>query len=269
MISNNILIYVDDLKHIDDYRKVGVSAFLFALGGYSVGYNAYSLEEIKKEEVSNKYIMINRVLDCNDVDRLKEVLKDIEGIKGIVYEDIAVYKLASELKLDVELIFFQNHFGTNVHSVNFWLDRVDSMFISNEITRDEIDLITKEAKKTVCVNLYGYNQVMYSRRLLLSNWSEEFNIPYKNTNVLEDKATHVKFRAMENSYGTVMYSDKIFNGKDLISLSNIKFFYVNTMMIEHNLVMEFLRDVTGHMSELEDDGFLKRETIYKLKERNK
>ena len=269
MISNNILIYVDDLKHINDYRKVGVSAFLFALDGYSVGYNTYSLEEIKKEEVSNKYIMINRMLDCNDVDRLKEILKDVKGIKGIVYEDIAVYRIALELKLDVELIFFQNHFGTNVHSVNFWLNRVNSMFISNEITKDEIDLITKEAIKPVCINLYGYNQVMYSRRLLLSNWSEEFNIPYKSTNVLEDKATHVKFRAIENDYGTVMYSDKIFNGKDLIGLGNVKFFYVNPMMIEHNIVMDFFNDIVEHVSELEDDGFLNRETIYKLKERNK
>ena len=28
MISN-ILIYVDDINHIDDYRKAGISAFLF------------------------------------------------------------------------------------------------------------------------------------------------------------------------------------------------------------------------------------------------
>ena len=70
MISN-ILIYVDDINHIDDYRKAGVSAFLFALEGYSVGYNTYSLEEINNNKVSNKYVMINRVLDCESVDRLK------------------------------------------------------------------------------------------------------------------------------------------------------------------------------------------------------
>ena len=46
MISN-ILIYVDDINHIDDYRKAGVSAFLFPLEGFSVGYKTFSLEEIK------------------------------------------------------------------------------------------------------------------------------------------------------------------------------------------------------------------------------
>ena len=267
MISN-ILIYVDDINHINDYRKAGVSAFLFALEGYSVGYNTYTLEEIEKIDVSNKYVMINRMLDCEAVDGLKEVLPHFKDIKGIVYEDIAVYNLIKGLDLDVETIFYQNHFGTNVHSVNFWLDRVDSMFISNEITREEINNIVNNASKGVVLHLFGYNQVMYSRRKLLSNWSDFFDIEKRNTNVLTDRATKVKFRAMENEYGTVMYSDKIFNGKDLLGLDNVKYYYVNTTLVEHDMVMDFLTN-NDHSSEDEDNGFLDRETIYKLKERNK
>ena len=76
MISK-ILIYVDDINHIDDYRKAGVSAFLFALEGYSVGYNTYTLEEINNNEVSNKYVMINRMLDCEAVDSLKDVITNL------------------------------------------------------------------------------------------------------------------------------------------------------------------------------------------------
>lgn len=268
MISK-ILINVVDIKYIDDYRKVGVSAFLFALEGYSVGYNTYSLEEINKMDVSNKYIIINRLLDCNDVDNLREVLKDVKDVKGIVYEDIAVYQLIKELKIDVEMIFFQNHLGTNSRSVNFWLDRVDSIFLSNEITSDEIKNILKSVKREACVHLYGHNQVMYSRRLLLSNWSQEFNIPFVDKNIIEDKATHVRFRAMENNYGTVMYSDNIFNGRELLGLDNIKYYYVNPMLIDHDLVMDFLNNLEGHTDESEDNGFLNRETIYKLKERNR
>ena len=263
---SNILINVDNAKYIDDYRKAGVNAFLFALEGYSVGYQTYSLEEINQINVSNKYILINRLLDSFDVDHLRELLSSISDVKGIVYEDIAVYMLVQELKIPVECIFFQNHFGTSYPEVNFWLERVDSMFISNEITKDEILNILEHAKKEVCIHYYGYNQVMYSRRKLLSNWSEEFHIPYQNTNIIEDQATHVKFRAIENEYGTVMYSEHIFNGKELKDFPNIKYFYVNPMMIEHDVVMDFLLN-DEHTSDLEDQGFLNRETIYKLKER--
>ena len=264
MISK-ILIYVDDIEHIEDYRKVGVSTFLFALEGYCVGYKTYSLEEIEKIDVSNKYIILNRVLTSSDIDNFKKIIKDFKTIKGIVFEDIGIYQVLKDLASDLELILFQNHFATNSRSVNFWLDRVDSLFIGNELTKDELEVITKEAIKPVCLHLYGYNQVMYSRRLLLSNWSEEFDIPKKNTNVIKDKATGIKFRAIENEYGTVMYSENIFNGKDLLDLKNVKYFYVNPMLIEHNKVMYFLQ--TLDKTNGEDDGFLYKETIYKLKER--
>ena len=266
MISN-ILIYVDDINHLDDYRKAGISAFLFALEGYCVGYNTYDLESIKKLEVSNKYLLINRIIDCEGIDSLKVLLKDIGDIKGIVFEDIGVLNVINELNLKVEKILFQNHFGTNKDSINFWLDRVDSIFVSNEITYDEIDYIVNNVKGNVVLHLYGYNQVMYSRRLLLSNWSDKFNIDKKSTNVISDIATGIKFRTMENEYGTVMYSENIFNGRRLLGLDNVKYFYVNTTMVDHDVIIDFL---SGKDNEsMEDNGFLDRETIYKLKGRDK
>jgi len=225
MISK-ILLYVQDVNHINDYRKVGVSTFLFALEGYCVGYKTYSLEEIVNVKVSNKYILLNRILDCKDIDNLKSILNNLGGIKGIVFEDIGIYQLVKDMKIDKELILFQNHFGTNSNSVNYWLDLVDSMFISNEITEKEIANILSNAKKEVCVHLFGYNQVMYSRRLLLSNWCQEFNITFKNTNIIEDVGSHIRFRAYENEYGTVMYSENIFNGRRLLKYNNIKYFFI-------------------------------------------
>ncbi|MBQ8659681.1 MAG: U32 family peptidase [Bacilli bacterium] len=268
-MKSNILIYVESLEYIEDYRKAGVSAFLFALEDYSVGYKTFSLEEIKKCDVSNKYLLLNRILDCKAIDELKNIFKNIDGVKGIVYEDIGVYNLIKELNLDIELVHFQNHFGTNLGSVNFWLDRVDSIFISNENTKEEILNIVSKAKKEVCLHLYGYNQAMYSRRLLLSNWSQEFNIEYKNSNLLSDVATGVKFRAIENEYGTVMYSENVFNGKDIYGLDNVKFYYVNTMMIPHYQVMDFLTNIDRDFIAGEDDGFLNKETIFKLKGRDR
>ena len=263
---SNILIYVDKLEYISDYRKAGVSAFLFGLSDYCVGYNTYTLEDIKNVEVSNKYLLINRVLDCKAIDELKVILKDISGIKGIVFEDIGLVNVLKDY--DVEKILFQNHFGTNKESINFWLDRVDSVFVSNEITYEEIDYICKNVKKDVVLHLYGYNQVMYSRRLLLSNWSDRFNIEKKSTNVISDIGSGIKFRAMENEYGTVMYSQNIFNGSRLLGLDNVKYYYVNTTMIDHDVIMDFLSN-KEHSSEDEDNGFLDRETIYKLKGRDK
>lgn len=266
MISN-ILLYLDDAKYLNDYRKVGVSTFLLGLDGFCVGYKTYSVQEINNIDVSNKYVLINRILDCSDIDELKNIICSLKGLKGIVFEDIGVYQLIHDLNLSLELILFQNHFCTNSRSVSFWLKRVNSVFLSNEITYNEIYDIVNNVSKPVCVHLYGYNQVMYSRRLLLSNWCDEFNLVHVKENIIEDKATHVKFRAYENDYGTIMYSEKIYNGRRLLHLGNVLYFYVNTMLIDHCDIMRFLNDLDSFDDDKEDEGFLNKETIYKLKER--
>ena len=165
------------------------------------------------------------------------------------------------------MILFQNHFNCNQKSIDFWLDRVNSVVVSNELTYKELEYIASNVKGEIVLHLYGYNQVMYSRRKLLTNFYNEFELDKHDKRVIEDKATHVKFRAYENEYGTVMYSEKIFNGHKLLNLDNVKYFYVNSTLINHNLLMSFLRDFNRPLDDEEDDGFLEKETIYKLKER--
>lgn len=266
MISK-ILLVLDNPLYLNDYRKVGVTTFLFPLKGFCVGYREYSLDEINKIDVSNKYLLVNRVLDCKGIDAFKRIIANFQGIKGIFFEDIGVYQSLKNVNYSGEMILFQNHFNCNQKSIDFWLDRVNSVVVSNELTYKELEYIASNVKGEIVLHLYGYNQVMYSRRKLLTNFYNEFELDKHDKRVIEDKATHVKFRAYENEYGTVMYSEKIFNGHKLLNLDNVKYFYVNSTLINHDLLMSFLKDVNRPLDNEEDDGFLEKETIYKLKER--
>lgn len=266
-MKHNILINVEKKEYIDAYRKAGITAFLFALKDFCVGYQTFDIEDIIEADVPNKYILINRVLNSNDIDKLKEIIELFKGIKGIVFEDIGVYNVIKELNKDLELILFQNHFCTNSSSINFWLNRVDSTFVSNEITKEEIENILSNTKKPVVLHLFGYNQVMYSRRKLLSNWCENFELENRSEMLITDKATKVKFRAMENEYGTVMYSENIYDGRELLNKDNVKYYYINTTMIPHDSILSLLKDIDNYHIGGTDKGFLYRETIYKLKER--
>ena len=264
-MKSKIIINVEKISDIDDYKKVGITTFLFALKGFCVGYeNEFTIDEVNEIKESN-YLLINRVLDCDAVDSLKELLNNSTlNIKGIFYEDIAVYQIVKELNLNIELISFQNHFNSNCGTINFWLDRVDSVLVCNELTKEELEYITLNANKDVCLQVYGHNQAMYSRRYLLSNFAKEFNLDKKLKNTLVEKVSGIKFRAIENEFGTVLYSGNIFNGLDLLKLSNVKYFYINTTFISHDDVMKVLENLDGSILD-SDDGFLNKPTIYKLK----
>ncbi|MGM9834325.1 MAG: U32 family peptidase [Bacilli bacterium] len=263
-MKNKILITVKEVREIEDFKKVGVSTFLFALQDFCVGYEReFSLDEINSIKEENKYILINRVLDCKDVDKLRELLSGELNVKGIVYEDIAVYQIIKSLKKNVQLICFQNHFNSNIKTVNFWLDRVDSVVICNELSKEEIITLLDGVKKDVVLQVYGHNQAMYSRRLLLSNFTNEFHLEPRSTNTLVEKVTGFTFKALENKYGTVLYSGNIFNGLELLSFPKVKYYFINTTFISHKDIMEVLENLSSSKG---DRGFLDKETIYKLKE---
>ena len=209
---SKVLININNLNEIEYYEKIGITNFLFAIEGYSIGYNTFSIEEIP----TNSYILINRVMDTKCVDNLKKDKDVLSKFKGIIYEDIAVYNIFKDT--DTELIWFQNHFTTNYESINFWCENgCKSAVISNEITKEEIfEIIDKETKPLV-LNVLGKNQIMYSRRTLLSNFNKYNNLEdYNNMNLITNNGKN-NFYAKESEYGTTLFNNEYFN---YISLMN-------------------------------------------------
>lgn len=264
-MKEKVIVSINQIEEIEEYKKVGISTFLFALQDFSVGYeNTFAIEKINEIEEENKYILINRVLDCDSVEKLRVLLKQTNHIKGIFFEDIAVYQIVKKEGLSYELIAFQNHFGSNIKSIDFWLNLIDSVVICNELTKEEIETITKKSVKPIVLQVFGYNQVMYSRRLLLSNFCEEFHLVPRTKNVLKEKVTGITFRAFESGYGTVLYSSKIFNGLKLMDLDNVKYYYINSTFLS---CKDIINALEGKLDMLDcDTGFLTKPTIYKLRD---
>lgn len=262
-MQNKFLVSINNLSDIEVYKKVGVTTFLFPLEGYTVGYpGVFSVPEINDVKETKKYVLINRILNSLDIDNLKELLPKLK-VKGLVFEDIGVFNLVKKLNLDLELIFFPNHFNTNYYSINAFLDKgIDSAVVSNEITKDEIEDITKNAIKPVVLQVFGYNMAMYSRRLLLDNYAKVYNLEKKNPLEITESVSKHKFLVYENEYGTVLYDYNVFNGESLLSLDNVLYFLVNTAFLDSDEVIKFL---TGNY-EGDYYGFLEKETIFKLRD---
>ena len=106
---------------------------------------------------------------------------------------------------------------------------------------------------------------MYSRRLLLSNYHEHFKLVNKKDCILEEINSKMHFRAVENTYGTVLYNGKLFNGLRLTNLDNVRYFYINGTFLGIKKVIEYLNGLKTDC----DDGFLEKETIFKLKGESK
>lgn len=257
---SKILININDLNEIGKYEKIGISNFLFAVDKLSIGYKCFNIDEVP----NNSYILINRVMDNESVDYLKSIKDKLTRFKGIIYEDIAVFNIFHDE--DIELIWFQNHFTTNYQSINFWLNQgCSSAIISNEITISEIDEIIENASKPLIINVLGKNQIMYSRRTLLSNFNKHAGIEPVNDCILDTQNNETTFFARESEYGTTLFNNEYFNYTKLMEKykDRIKFYLIMNIDLSVDDIKNILEGrVFGN------DGFLNKKTVYKMAEYN-
>lgn len=257
----NYLVSINKISDIDEYKKAGITTFLFALKDYTIGYeNTFSVSEINDLNVT-KYVLINTLLNSHSIDSIKNIIKSL-NVDGFIFEDIGLINILNDLHINSKKILFMNHFNCNSVSVNTWLKYVDSVVLSSELTYSEYKYITENVTSPVVLNTFGYNEIMYSKRYLLSNFYSKFNIQGKLSNTIEDQATHIKFHLVESNLGTVALSEHIFNGTRLLNLSNVLFYYLNTSYISLDDTLKFINH--GYL-ENTDEGFLDKPTIYKLR----
>lgn len=245
--------------------KVKNVNFLFPMEGYSVGFtNTYSLTHIKEE---NAYLYCNRIFDNCSLQSLKKDLQNLpKNIKGICFTDLGVLQLLKELSLPIEYIYMQNHNTTNAFSVNYYLEEVDSLLLSTDITKEEMLTILDQASKPLVVPYFMLVDAMYSRRKLLSNFEEEFHLPKTETITLQEPISKEAFLGVENEFGTMIYHQKYIDYRN-IKHKNILYYYINPVGLTKEMVEKIL---CGEQIEKEThDGFLTQETYYCLKEVDK
>ena len=199
------------------------------------------------------------MLENSDIDKLKQILSNNNQIKGIVFDDLGLIEVLKDI--NIEKILLLNHLATNYESINYYLDYVDSVVVSIDITELEIKEILKNAKKKLVLNVFGLNNLMYSKRKLLSNYQKHYNLD--NNNEIDAHINDYYFHIFENEWGTTFYSKKYYNATKLIGLENVLYYWYNPVFLDCEKIKNIV--LNNDLSGIDyDDGFLNKKTIYKL-----
>lgn len=252
-----IISSINQAKEIKDL----VDAFLVPLKDLSINYtNLFTIEEIKKIQKLNKevFVIVNKNIENKELDKLEETLKELDklNITGIIFYDIAIVELKKELNLKTNLVWNQEHLATNYSSVKYWYEKgAKYAYLSSEITKNEIEEIRKNTKAKLMINAYGYIPMFTSKRHLVDNYIETFNIKEKGIKIYkEEKYYNIK----DEKNGTTVYTDYILNIKEAI---DVDYYIYNSNMIDE----EKFKQVLINNTEKKETGFLYKETIYKVK----
>ena len=175
MKNKDIILLIDNLNIITKAKEVGITTFLFPVKDFTVGYEVtFNISDIKEQA----FLLINRNLDNDDIDKLKGVLKDLpSNIKGIIFEDLGLINILKDTNLIK--IYNAKHLNCSTNSVNKMLKFVDSVILSTDLTTNEITTIIDNTNHLSSIYAFGLNNIFYSRRTLLSNYAKEYNLENK------------------------------------------------------------------------------------------
>ena len=276
----------DNLEDILPYTN----AILVGLKDMSVNMPDYfTLDEIKKiknickEKNIEVFVALNKNMHTKDLEPLNNVLSTIDNleINGIFYYDISLVKYKEELKFNTPLVWSQEHLTTNYATMNYWYSKdIKYTYVSSEITLDEIEMINKESNMNLIVPIFGYLPMFVSKRNLVNNYKDYFNLKDESFNYELEKEDR-KYPIDNNNLGTVVYSSSILNGLlEFEKLGNLNISYVtlNSYRIPNDKFIqvaslfykrEYRSDEIDNMFSNTDKGFLYKETIYRVKKNEK
>ena len=222
-------IIIPNKKNIKTINKFGFNFLILPLENYSIGFKDYfNCEEINELSKNNKIIvLINKFLHKDDLENIMTVVAKLNKVEKFMIEDLGlINKLGKK-----NIILYQNHLICNYESINYYkLLGINNVVVSNELNIEEIKKIKEKTSSDLYYFLFNRNILMYSRRKLVSNY-------FNNYNIINDK---YKYRINETMSGyplvieekennTVIYNDKFFCGNKYIDLLNecAKFLIIN------------------------------------------
>lgn len=261
-----------------------VDGFIIGIKDMSVNVNYYlSIDDfdILNSIPKDIFISLNKNMSNSDLKLLEDILIKLNdfNIKGVLFYDLAVLNIYKRLNLNYDLVFAQEHATTNYNTINFYdLLGVKYSYLSSDITLDEIKEIKDNTKSLLMVNLFGYLPMFVSKRHIVKNYLEYFNL--KDTSKVnyiekEDKI----YPIIDNNIGTQVYSNNILNGIKVCVDIDLEYIILNSFDIEIDKFIRVLKmfksvnksNVDEYYNEINnmfknvDCGFLNTKTIYRVK----
>lgn len=268
LIPYNEETYNDSLKYTDSYL-IGIKGYTVNMGYLVTEKDLNTVIEKIKKDNKQIFININKNMFNKDLEKLKKLLKDLNNkdIKLCFY-DVSIIEIVREEKLNIDLVWHQEHATTNYLTINYWKEKgCKYTFLSNEITKEEIEEIRKNTNSILILQTFGYIPMFISKRPLITNYKKYFNIK-DDSKIYNLEYQDKLYPIIEKEEFLESYDAKIRNAYDI----KVDYNYLNDFLIEKEKFIEVLKCYKErNFKKLETlfekyEGFLKEKTVYRVKD---
>ena len=226
---------MNDFYVIPNNKDVVFNNLILPLKDYSIGFDVYyTVSEINSlSKKLNISVIINKFLHKEDIKNIINIINELEidNIKYIFVEDLGLVSLLDNDKVVVS----QNHIINNYDSINYFKSLgYSNILVNNDLTINELEEIISKTSSNLFMYFISKNNLMYSKRRLLTAFSNYKNSDILKKEVITEKVSNHKLIIKEEKCGTCIFNKRIFAGNKymselssvnkIVNLSNMDFY---------------------------------------------
>lgn len=259
---------MNDFYVIPNNKDVVFNNLILPLKDYSIGFDVYyTVSEINSlSKKLNISVIINKFLHKEDIKNIINIINELEidNIKYIFVEDLGLVSLLDNDKVVVS----QNHIINNYDSINYFKSLgYSNILVNNDLTINELKEIISKTSSNLFMYFISKNNLMYSKRRLLTAFSNYKNSDISKKEVITEKVSNHKLIIKEEKCGTCIFNKRIFAGNKYISeLSSVnKIVNLSNMYeFETKTILKYMDKVNLSDYIEIDDYFLDNVIPYKV-----
>lgn len=259
---------MNDFYVIPNNKAVVFNNLILPLKDYSIGFDVYyTVSEINSlSKKLNISVIINKFLHKEDIKNIINIINELEidNIKYIFVEDLGLVSLLDNNKVVVS----QNHIINNYDSINYFKSLgYSNILVNNDLTINELEEIISKTSSNLFMYFISKNNLMYSKRRLLTAFSNYKNSDISKKEVITEKVSNHKLIIKEEKCGTCIFNKRIFAGNKYMSeLSSVnKIVNLSNMdEFETKIILKYMDKVNLSDYIEIDDYFLDNVIPYKV-----
>lgn len=252
---------IKSLERIDEYN----ADLLIVPTVYSTVANlTVTLDQLiifKNKKIALK---IDKIFFENElIDLEKFIIESLNyNIEYYIFTDLAVYSILKKLNISNKAVYFSKTITCSSYDIKTYNELGIKCLASTEISFDEIKIISNLENNFIYC--YGFNNIFYSKRKLLSLYKEYSSLEYEPKNIkytILEETRKEHYPIYENDNGTFIfncYKYRLFT--EIESLNKNNFFYIDSTFVNEDDLIKIVN--------IYNNGFKKgfNEEGYKLLE---
>lgn len=229
---------VTELKSMNNIDKYNVDVLILptkfsAMHDFVVDFQQLYL--FNKFQIALK---MDKIISENEILELEEYIKESISfpISYYIFTDMSVYYLLKKYNLDQKSVYFAKTINCSTLDILKYNNMNMKCLVSTELTVDDINKISN--LKNNFIYTYGFFNMFYSKRKLLSLYKEYSKINYEPKNkkyYLIEETRKEYYPVFENNNGTFIFSSYaylLFKEIELLNKNN--YFYIDSTFISED-----------------------------------